>query len=123
MLLTTGQEAWEVFSNTYASSDVSNIMKLEERFGAAKKTTGMSISQWFGHVQDLASKLRVVLPSERVANRMLNGLGPEGDNVKWTLKVRSGRLTVELVTQHLLAAEAERKKLRQIGEGIVQLHH
>jgi len=41
---------------------------------------------------------------------MLNCLGPEWDNVKWALKVRSGRLTVELVTQHLLAAEGERKK-------------
>ena len=88
-------------------------MELEERFGAAKKTTGMSMSQWFGHIRDLASKLRevgTILPSGRVANRILNGLGPEWDDVKWALKVRSGRLTVELVTQNLLAAEAEPKK-------------
>jgi len=52
----TGQEAWEIFSDTYASSDVSNVMELEECFGAAKKTTGMSMSQWFGHVRDLASR-------------------------------------------------------------------
>jgi len=25
----TGQEAWEIFSDTYASSDVSNVMELE----------------------------------------------------------------------------------------------
>ena len=54
----TGQEAWGIFSDTYASSDVSNVMELEERFGAAKKTTGMSMSQWFGHIRDLASRLR-----------------------------------------------------------------
>ena len=76
----TGQEAWEIFSDTYASSDVSNVMELEERYGAAKKTTGMSMSQWFGHIGDLASRLRevgTILPSERVADRILNGLGTE----------------------------------------------
>jgi len=93
---------------------MSNVMELEERFGTAKKTMEMSMSQWFGHIRDLASRLwevRTILPLERVANRMLNGLGPEWDNVKWALKVRSSRLTVELVMQHLLAAEAERKKV------------
>jgi len=99
LMLLQARKLGKIFSDTYASSDVSNVMKLEERFGAAKETAGMPMSQWFSHIRDLASRLRevgTILPSERVANRMLNGLGPEWDNVKWALKVRSGRLTVEL---------------------------
>ena len=43
----------------------------------------------------------------RVANRILNGLGKEYQGVKYGLKARSGDLKVEVVTEHLLAAEME----------------
>ena len=106
----TGAEAWEILADTYASNDISNVMRIEEVFGKAKMTPGQTMGQWIAHVKALASQLREVgveVRAERVANRILNGLGKEYQGVKYGLKTRSGTLKVEVVTQHLLAAEME----------------
>jgi len=106
----TGAEAWEALADTYASNDISNVMRIEEVFGKAKMTPGQTMGQWIAHVKGLASQLReagVEVGAERVASRILNGLGKEYQGVKYALKTRSETLKVEIVTQHLLAAEME----------------
>jgi len=106
----TGAEAWEMLADTYASNDISNVMRMEEVFSKAKMTPGQTMGQWIAHVKGLASQLRelgVEVRAERVANRILNGLGSEYQGVKYGLKTRAGALTVEVVTHHLLTAEME----------------
>ena len=103
-------QAWETLAETYASSDMTNVMRVEELFGKARKDPKQSMSQWIAHVKGLATQLREVgidVTTARIANRILAGLGKEFQGVKAALRARSGRLTVEVVTQHLLNAEME----------------
>jgi len=106
----TGKEAWETLADTYASSDMMNVMRIEELFGRARKDPKQSMSQWIAHVKGLATQLREVrmdVTTARIANWILAWLGKEFQGVKAALRARSGRLTVEVVTQYLLSAEME----------------
>lgn len=88
-------------------------MRIEEQFGGARKKPEQSISQWIGYIRSLAGQLRDLgtnVPAERVANRILNGLGSEYSAIRYALRARSGALSVEIVTQHLLAVENDRKE-------------
>jgi len=76
----TGIEAWTILHETYSSTDVSNVMRIEEEFGRARKTAEQNMEQWIGYMRSLAAQLRKVgveVPANRVATRILNGLGQE----------------------------------------------
>lgn len=105
----TGIAAWSTLAETYASSDITNVMRVEELFGRARKTANQSMGQWISHVRGLATQLQEVgvdTSADRIANRILAGLGKEYQGVKIALRSR-GRLTVDMVTQHLLNAEMD----------------
>jgi len=102
----TGFEVWEILKNTYASSNMQNVMELEELFGQAKKSPDQTMDQWVGHVRALENQLRGVT-SSRLCDRILAGLGEEYNAMKAGLRARGGHLTVELVTEQLLAAESK----------------
>ena len=115
---TTGKKAWDTLTATYASTNSTNVMRLEEEFGSARKQEAQSMSQWISYMKTLVAQLRgvgIVIPSNKVANRILNGLGDRHESMKYALQARGGELTVELVTDHLLSwqAEADRKQCVQ----------
>jgi len=63
-------------------------------------------------MRSLAAQLREVgveVPANRVATHILNVLGQEYKELKYALRARPGNLTVELVTQHLVAAKSDNK--------------
>jgi len=79
------------------------------------------MSQWISHIKNMASQLREVgedVSTERVSNRILNGLGKEYQGLRYGLKAGAGPLKVEVVTQMLLAAEME---LREEKENAVNV--
>jgi len=83
-------------------------MRLEEAFGQARKSAQQTMEQWIGHMMVLATQLNSVgvdTPDNRIAHRILNGLGKEYSELKYSLRARTGVLTVDIVSQHLLAAE------------------
>jgi len=101
-------DAWGILANRYASNDVSNVMRLEEAFGQARKSAQQTMEQWIGYVMALATQLNSVgvdTPDNRIAHRILNGLGKEYRELKYSLRARTGVLTVDIISQHLLAAE------------------
>ena len=52
---TTGIQAMERLSATFASSALANVMRLEELFGRAKKAPTQTMSQWINHIKSLAA--------------------------------------------------------------------
>jgi len=112
----TGFDAWETLADTYASNDISNVMRLEEQFGRAKKKDNQTMSQWISHIKNMASQLREVgvdVSTERVTNRILNGLDKAYQSLRYSLRARAGPLKVEVVTQMLLAADMELREERE----------
>ena len=106
----TGRVAWDTLAATYASTNTTNVMRLEEAFGVARKSNDQSMSQWIAYMKSLVSQLRgvgVTIDPNKVANRILNGLDAIHDPMKYALQARSGNLTVEVVTEHLLAWERQ----------------
>lgn len=106
----TGIEAWDTLAERYASMDITNVMRIEETFGTARRKDDQSISEWIGLVRGLASQLREVgveVTAERVAHSILSGAGKEYGTTKAALRARRGALSVDLVSQHLMEAEAE----------------
>ena len=102
----TGTSAWRTLAATFASKNSTNVMRLEEAFGSAKKVPTQSMSEWISCVKSLVAQLRgvgVILEDTKVANRILCGLGREYDSMKHALQARSTPLTVEVVTEHLLS--------------------
>ena len=102
----TGTSAWRTLAATFASKNSTNVMRLEEAFGSAKKVPTQSMSEWISCVKSLVAQLRgvgVILEDTKVANRILCGLGREYDSMKHALQARSTPLTVEIVTEHLLS--------------------
>ena len=72
----TGFEAWEILVDTYASNDISNIIRMEELFGRVEGMEQQAMEQWIAHVRSLACQLRgVEVIVERVVNHSLNGWG------------------------------------------------
>ena len=111
---TTGKQAWDILSSTYASTNSTNVMRLEDDFNSARKLDQQSMSQWIARVKSLVTQLRgvgVMVPPEKVANRILNGLGDKFDPMKYALQARSGALTVEIVTEDLLSWETSAARL------------
>jgi len=105
-------KAWTILHKTYSSTDVTNMMRIEEEFRRACKTAEQNMEQWIGYMRSLATQLREVgveILANRVATCILNGLGQEYKELKYALRARPGNLTVELVTQHLLTAESDNK--------------
>jgi len=85
-------------------------MRLEEKFGRAKKEESQSMQQWITYVKMLGSQLQdaeVEIPPVRIAHYILSGLPKEYDSLKYSLKTRPGALTIEVVTEHLLEAEQD----------------
>ena len=107
---TTGKDAWTILNDTYASTNIQNVMRLEEKFGRAKKEESQSMQQWITYVKMLGSQLQdaeVEIPPVRIAHYILSGLPKEYDSLKYSLKTRPGALTIEVVTEHLLEAEQD----------------
>ena len=103
----TGTSAWRTLATTFTSKNSTNIMRLEEAFGSAKKVPTQSMREWISCVKSLVAQLRgvgVILEDTKVANRILCGLGQEYDSTKHALQARSTPLTVEVVTEHLLSS-------------------
>jgi len=65
----------------------------------------------------------VEVPANRVATRILNGLGQEYKELKYALRARPGNLTVELVTQHLLTAESDNKAEDKVTKSLNNIQH
>ena len=110
----TGRLAWDTLAATYASTNTTNVMRLEEAFGIARKSNDQSMSQWIAYMKSLVSQLRgvgVTIDPNKVANRILNGLDAVHDPMKYALQARSGNLTVEIVTEHLLAWECQNQSI------------
>ena len=106
----TGRIAWDTLAATYASTNTTNVMRLEEAFGIARKPNDQSMAQWIAYMKSLVSQLRgvgVIIDPNKVANGILNGLDSVHDPMKYALQARSGSLTVEVVTEHLLAWERQ----------------
>lgn len=82
-------------------------MRIEELFGRARKSDEQTMGQWIAHLKSQLREVGVEVGRDRVANRIVNGLGKEYQGIKCRLKARSGTLKVDVVTQHLLAAEME----------------
>ena len=53
----------------------------------------------------------VTIDPNKVANRILNGLDSVHDPMKYALQARSGTLTVDIVTEHLLAWERQNQSI------------
>lgn len=107
----TGVDAWETLAERYASTEISNVMRVEDAFGKAKRKPGQTIGEWSGHIRGLANQLREVgvdVSAERVAHRILSGAGKEFGSTRAALRARKGALTVDLVVQQLMEAEAKR---------------
>jgi len=110
---TTGIEAWITLNNMYASANIQNIMRMEEKFGRAKKEDSQTMQQWISSVKTLAAQLReaeVDITPIRVAHRILSELPKDYDTIKYSLKARLGPLSIEVVTEHLLEAEQDMKE-------------
>ncbi|RPB24905.1 hypothetical protein L211DRAFT_877792 [Terfezia boudieri ATCC MYA-4762] len=76
----TGIQAWEILSARYASNNITNVMRLEEAFGQARKSREQNMEQCIGQVSALATQLNSVgveVSDNRIAHRILNGLGQE----------------------------------------------
>jgi len=83
-------------------------MRLEKAFGQARKAAQQTMEQWIGHVMAPATQLNSVgvdTYDNRIAHRILNRLGKEYRELKYSLRARTGVLTVDIVSQHLLAVE------------------
>lgn len=48
-------DAWEILAEKYASTDVINILKVEEAVGKARKKPNKSISSWVAYMKSLAN--------------------------------------------------------------------
>ena len=105
----TGTAAWKTLASTFASRNSTNVMRLEEAFGSARKTALQSMGEWISCVKSLVAQLRgvgVILEDSKVANRILNGFGKKYESMKHALQARPQPLTVEVVTEHLLSWDA-----------------
>ena len=114
----TGRIACDTLAATYASTNTTNVMRLEEVFGIAKKSNTQSMSQWNAYIKSLVSQLRgigVIIDTSKVANRILNGLDSVHDPMKYTLQACSRALTVEIVTEYLLAWERQNQSASQFS--------
>ena len=106
----TGKQAWDTLGTTYASTNSTNVMRLEEEFGSARKRETQTMAQWISYMKTFVAQLRgvgVTIPGSKVAIRILNGLGEKHESMKYALQARGGELTVEVVTDHLLSWQAE----------------
>jgi len=65
----TGIETWEILHETYSSTDISNVIRIEEGSGRARKSPDENVRQWIGYMRSLAAQLRKVgveVPANRV---------------------------------------------------------
>ena len=101
-----GSAAWKTLATTFASKNATNVMRLEEALGSARKLPSQTMSEWISCVKSLVAQLRgvgVVLDNSKVANRILCGLGKEYESMRHALQARSTPLTMDVVTEHLLS--------------------
>jgi len=85
-----------------------NVMRMEKKFGRAKKEDSQTMQQWISYVKTLDAQLceaEVEITSIRIVHRILSGLPKEYDSLKYSLKTRPGLLSIEVITEHLLEAE------------------
>jgi len=76
----TGTDAWELLADKYVSTDVVNILKVEEAFSKARKCPDQSIGSWVVYMKSLASQLKEMgkeVAQDRIAQRILNGVGKD----------------------------------------------
>jgi len=52
---TTGIDAWVTLNETYASANIQNMMRMEEKFGRAKKEDSQTMQQWISYVKSLGA--------------------------------------------------------------------
>jgi len=105
----TANDAWEFLAEKYASADLAHVLKVEDAFGKARQKPDQSISLWVSHMKSLANQLRAIgedIEQNRVAHRILNGVGKEYRSTKASLRT-SQQLMVNMVSQQLEAAELE----------------
>lgn len=103
---TTGTAAWVTLRSTFASKHSTNVMRLEEEFGSARKSTTQSMGEWIASVKSLVAQLRgvgVTISDTKAAHRILNGLGKEYESMRHALQARTQDLTVSDVSDHLLS--------------------
>jgi hypothetical protein len=55
----TGKQAWDMLAATYASTNMTNVMRLDE-FGAARKNHNQTMAQWISYIKSLVAQLRGV---------------------------------------------------------------
>ena len=87
----TSSAAYNTLSAMFALKNSTNVMRLEEAFGAARKASSQTMGDWISYVKSLVSQLRVVsivLKDSKVANWILNGLGREYESMKHALQAR-----------------------------------
>ena len=70
----TGKQAWDTLGTTYASTNSTNVMRLEEEFGSARKRETQTMAQWISYMKTFVAQLRgvgVTIPGSKVAIRIL----------------------------------------------------
>lgn len=110
----TGRIAWDTLAATYASANTTNVMRLEDAFGIARKSNDQSMPQWIANMKSLVSQLRgvsVIIDPNKVTNRMLYGRDSTHDPMKYDLQACSINLTIEIVIEHLLVWEQKNLSL------------
>lgn len=67
--------------------------KFRVQFGRIRKKEGQTIEQWITQVKELANQLREMgqeVSAERVAHRIITGVGKEYEAVKVAVRARRG---------------------------------
>lgn len=97
----SAKQAWDTLREQYLNSSLSTINRLLDRFNNQRMTRDQSASQFINSVKSIANDLKSTgepISDKVLFNKLIRGLPSTFDQLKCTLNVQMGSLTLSTLT-------------------------